>query len=511
MENKLTVQNNYSLSDLEIMSKKAAQSNFLGTRNDNEVFTLLMLAQSEGKNPIQASMDYSIIQGKPALKSQATLVRFQKAGGKVTYLKRDDTECTIKFEHPQAGELTVSWTMETAQKAGLNLNKDNWKKYPRQMLAARCIAEGIRALYPACLEGLYLVEEVQDFDTPNKQKQNNNIVDIEASSIDNSVYDIETNTYSNEDVSYIEKNDCWVTKNGKYTNDITGNACKGDEILCLYKNKYLEAIIIEDEYKKIGDNIIHYFHLKDIKGNCFKAKVSEIYQTFTYSKEFDKKDRKKRLEEKYTKRKIAEGKISKTNDTYKIGNSIKCDAISEDTNEEAIVGYSIVPNGKNKGKKWEELDITSLANAVKYYASQGDREQYIEYVEKVLNEKLSICPVGISKGCKWEELSTEKLESYYNDYKSGKLIGYADEYASYIEKILIKRQSKQSEFKGANNIQVNEDEDPFSDTRDDEWDKDINGNPFDAEDNRSLDELIAEQEKNNLNQIDDDKKFKLEN
>ena len=374
MENKLTVQNNYSLADLEIMSKKAAQSNFLGTRNDNEVFTLLMLAQSEGKNPIQASMDYSIIQGRPALKSQATLVRFQKAGGKIEYIKRDDTECKIKFNHPQAGELTVSWTMETAQKAGLNLNKDNWKKYPRQMLAARCIAEGIRALYPACLDGLYLVEEVQDFDTPNKQKQNNNIVDIEASSIDNSVYDIETNTYSNKEYS---------------------------------------------------------------------------------------------------------------------------------------VGYSIVPTGKNKGKKWEELDITSLANAVKYYASQGDGEQCIEYIEKVLNEKLSICPVGISKGCKWEELSTEKLESYYNDYKSGKLIGYADEYASYIEKILIERQTKEVKSKRDKNIQVNEDEDPFSDAEDNDWDKSINENPFDAEDNRSLDELIAEQEKKNINQIDD-KEFKLE-
>lgn len=511
MENKLTVQNNYSIAELETMSKKVAQSNFLGTRNESEIFTLFMIAQAEGKNPIQASMDYSIIQGRPALKSQATLVRFQKAGGKIEYIKRDDTECKIKFKHPQAGELIVSWTMETAQKAGLNLNKDNWKKYPRQMLAARCIAEGIRALYPACLEGLYLVEEVQDFDTPNKQKQNNNIVDIEASSIDNSVYDIETNTYSNEDVSYIEKNDCWVTKNGKYTNDITGNACKGDEILCLYKNKYLEAIIIEDEYKKIGGNIIHYFHLKDIKGNCFKEKAAEIYKTFTYSKEFDKEDREKRLKEKYTKRKIAEGKISKTNDTYKIGNSIKCDTISKDANEETIVGYSRVPNGKNKGKKWEELDITSLANAIKYYASQSDREQYIGYIEKVLNEKLSICPVGISKGCKWEELSTEKLESYYNDYKSGKLIGYADEYASYIEKILTERQTKEVKSKVVKNIEVNEDEDPFSDAEDDDWDEDINENPFDAEDSRSLDELIAEQENSNINQIDEEEEFNLAN
>lgn len=126
-----------------------------------------------------------------------------------------------------------------------------------------------------------------------------------------------------------------------------------------------------------------------------------------------------------------------------------------------------------------------------------------------MNEKLSICPVGISKGCKWEELSTEKLESYYNDYKSGKLIGYAAEYASYIEKILIERQSKQSEFKGANNIQVNEDEDPFSDAEDEAWDKDINENPFDVEDNRSLEELIAEQEKNNINQIDEEDEFSL--
>lgn len=254
MENKLIVQNNYSIAELETMSKKVAQSNFLGTRNESEIFTLFMIAQAEGKNPVQASMEYSIIQGKPALKSQATLIRFQKAGGKIEYIKRDDTECKIKFSHPQAGELIVSWTLETANKAGLNLNKDNWKKYPRQMLAARCIAEGVRALYPACLDGLYLVEEVQDFD--NKDFNKNNVVDAEASSIDNSVYDIETNTYSNKDA-----------------------------------------------------------------------------------------------------------------------------------NEEAIVGYSIVPTGKNKGKKWEELDITSLANAIKYYASQGDREQYIEYIEKVLNER----------------------------------------------------------------------------------------------------------------------------
>jgi hypothetical protein len=33
------------------------------------------------------------------------------------------------------------------------------------MLSARVVAEGVRACYPACLNGVYLAEEVQDFDT----------------------------------------------------------------------------------------------------------------------------------------------------------------------------------------------------------------------------------------------------------------------------------------------------------------------------------------------------------
>ena len=33
------------------------------------------------------------------------------------------------------------------------------------MLSARCVSEGVRALYPACLCGMYTPEEVADFDT----------------------------------------------------------------------------------------------------------------------------------------------------------------------------------------------------------------------------------------------------------------------------------------------------------------------------------------------------------
>ena len=192
----------YSFDELDKMSKLVASSNFLGTKNPAEVFTLFMIAQAEGKNPVQASMEYSIIQGRPALKSQAVLVRFQNAGGKIKYLKRDDNECKILFSHPQAGELEVSWTMETAKQIGL-AGKDNWKKYPRQMLAARCIAEGIRALYPACLDGLYLVDEVQDFD--KDFNHNNSVIDTQA---DDSTYNADKDVYEHkiENADYIIHN-----------------------------------------------------------------------------------------------------------------------------------------------------------------------------------------------------------------------------------------------------------------------------------------------------------------
>jgi hypothetical protein len=54
--------------------------------------------------------------------------------------------------------------MDRANAAGLT-GKQNWKTYPCAMLSARCVAELVRALYPACLNGVYLAEEVQDFDT----------------------------------------------------------------------------------------------------------------------------------------------------------------------------------------------------------------------------------------------------------------------------------------------------------------------------------------------------------
>jgi hypothetical protein len=155
--------NELTLNDMSNMAQAFAKSGFFGYRNSSEAFTLMCLAQANGLHPAKAAERYHIIQGRPAMKADAMLAAFQESGGKVRWVKRTEKECTLHLSHPQGGELDVTWSIDRAAKAGLT-GKSTWKQYPTQMLSARCVSEGVRALYPACLCGMYTPEEVSDFD-----------------------------------------------------------------------------------------------------------------------------------------------------------------------------------------------------------------------------------------------------------------------------------------------------------------------------------------------------------
>lgn len=158
--NELTV---YSMNDLEKAGAYIAKSGLFGVKAPDQAVALMLVAQAEGRNPFEAARDYHIIQGRPALKADAILARFQQAGGRVEWLEYTDSKVAGKFSHPQGGSVTVDWTMERAKTAGLT-GKDNWKNYPRAMLRARCISEGVRTVFPGVASGIYSVEEVQDMD-----------------------------------------------------------------------------------------------------------------------------------------------------------------------------------------------------------------------------------------------------------------------------------------------------------------------------------------------------------
>jgi hypothetical protein len=149
------------VADIEKMAVAIAKSKMFGMKTADEAFALMLIAQAEGMHPAIAARDYHVIQGRPTLKSDAMLARFQNAGGKVQWDVYTDAEVTGTFSHPQGGSLKLTWTFAQAKTIGLTI-KDNWKNYPRAMLRARCISEGIRTVYPGCVVGTYTAEELEE-------------------------------------------------------------------------------------------------------------------------------------------------------------------------------------------------------------------------------------------------------------------------------------------------------------------------------------------------------------
>jgi hypothetical protein len=147
--------------EMSRLAEAIAQSGLFGFKTASQALALMAIAQAEGQHPALAARDYHIVQGRPVLKSDAMLARFQAAGGKVEWIEMSDERAEATFSHPQGGKVTLSWDTERARRAGL-AGKDNYKHYARQMLRARVVSEGIRTVFPGAVVGMLSPEEAAD-------------------------------------------------------------------------------------------------------------------------------------------------------------------------------------------------------------------------------------------------------------------------------------------------------------------------------------------------------------
>ena len=151
------------LGDIERMAVAMAKSNLFGAKTPDQALAIMLLAQAQGRHPAQAAMDYDIIQGRPAKKSDAMLRDFLQSGGTIEWHALTDEGADATFSHPAGGKVRITWDAKRAAQAGLNAKGDMYKKYPRQMFRARCVSEGVRTVCPMATGGLYVPEEVREF------------------------------------------------------------------------------------------------------------------------------------------------------------------------------------------------------------------------------------------------------------------------------------------------------------------------------------------------------------
>jgi hypothetical protein len=90
----------------------------------------------------------------------------------VKWSRYDEAGVSGVFSHPAGGSVEITWTIEQAKAANLS-GKDVWKAYPRAMLRARCISEGIRTVFPSCIVGTYTPEEIDAMPPPEPRHVEN--------------------------------------------------------------------------------------------------------------------------------------------------------------------------------------------------------------------------------------------------------------------------------------------------------------------------------------------------
>jgi hypothetical protein len=152
------------MADIQTLADTALRSGVMGISNSSQAVMKILAGHEMGLGAFASLSNIHIIQEKPVL-SAGLIAAMIKASPKYNYQIKTFTNqtCEIVFfekingNWAESGE--SSYTMEDAAAAELldKKNKDgsknNWQKYPRNMLFARAISNGARWYCPDIFAG----------------------------------------------------------------------------------------------------------------------------------------------------------------------------------------------------------------------------------------------------------------------------------------------------------------------------------------------------------------------
>jgi hypothetical protein len=126
------------------------------------VTAAILYGREIGLPPMTALTQTHVIEGKPAASAEAMRALVLAAGHELVIVETTGSICTMRARRRGSSTWTdLSWTLDMARAAGLlSAKKENWQKYPRAMLQARCSAELIRLVFPDVVLGMVALEEL---------------------------------------------------------------------------------------------------------------------------------------------------------------------------------------------------------------------------------------------------------------------------------------------------------------------------------------------------------------
>ena len=159
MENKLTTVTQLPLTEVMSIGKAFAESGmFADTKSAAQAIVKIQAGQEIGIPPFAAMTGIHIIQGKPTIGAGLIASRV-KGSGKYDYkvIQQDEKICSIDFYQGVNKIGNSAFTIEEAKKAGTK----NLDKFPKNMLFARAISNGVKWFCPDVFSGpVYVPQEM---------------------------------------------------------------------------------------------------------------------------------------------------------------------------------------------------------------------------------------------------------------------------------------------------------------------------------------------------------------
>lgn len=141
-----------------------ARSGFFNdAREASKAIVKILAGQELGLPPIASMTGIDIIKGKVSLSAGVMATVLKRYGDYDYRIKEHNNDsCEIEFFYKDESLGVSSFTIEDATQAGIFKINSNYKKYPRNMLFARAMSNGIRWFCPEVLGGpTYTPDELE--------------------------------------------------------------------------------------------------------------------------------------------------------------------------------------------------------------------------------------------------------------------------------------------------------------------------------------------------------------
>jgi len=150
-----------TISDVMHIAKAFSESGmFPDIKSVAQAAVKIQCGKELGIPPFAAMSGIHIIQGKPTI-GAGVMAAMVKASGKYNYRVTEQTDKVCSIDYYEGAEMigTSTFTIEDAKKAGTQ----NTDKFPRNMLFARAMSNGVKWYTPDVFAGPVYVPEEMDF------------------------------------------------------------------------------------------------------------------------------------------------------------------------------------------------------------------------------------------------------------------------------------------------------------------------------------------------------------